>query len=94
MQFKRLEWKDHVSDNMVIGSTCYLKVYDSIRMEFRIAYKQDEDKYYLCSFGQGSIRRLKADIFDSLEEAKTAAYRIYCNEMCRLKKAMDSFVVE
>lgn len=63
-------------------------------MEFRIAYKQDEGKYYLCSFGQGSIRRLKADIFDSLDEAKKAAYRIYCNEMYRLKKAIDSFVVE
>lgn len=93
MKFKELEWKDIISDGVIISSTCDVKVYGySIKMEFRISYKQDEEKYYLCSFGQGSIRRLKPDIFDSLEEAKSAAYRIYSNEMERIKRAVDYLV--
>lgn len=94
MKFKELEWKDVISDGVIISSTCEVKVYGYvIRMEFRISYKQDEEKYYLCSFGQGSIRRLKPGIFDSLEGAKSAAYRIYSHEMERIKKAVDYMVV-
>ena len=94
MRFKELEWKDIISDGVIISSTCDVKVYGCvIRMEFRISYKKDEDRYYLCSFGQGSIRRLKADVFDSLEGAKSAAYRIYSYEMERIKKAVDCLVV-
>ena len=79
---------------VVISSTCNVKVYGYvIRMEFRISYNKDEDKYYLCAFGQGSIRRLKPDVFDSLEGAKSAAYRIYSHEMERIKKAVDYMVV-
>ncbi len=94
MKFKELEWKDSISDGMIISSNCVVKVYDyAIKMEFRIAYKQDEEKYYLCSFGQGNIRRMKPDIFDSLDEAKSVAYKIYSNEMRRIKKAVDYLVV-
>lgn len=94
MKFKELEWQDIISDGVVISSTCNVKVYGYvIRMEFRISYNKDEDKYYLCSFGQGSIRRLKPDVFDSLEGAKSAAYRIYSHEMERIKKAVDYMVV-
>ena len=94
MKFKELEWKDIISDGVIISSTCEVKVYGYvIRMEFRISYKRDEEKYYLFSFGQGSIRRLKPGIFDSLEGAKSAAYRIYSHEMERIKKAVDYMVV-
>ena len=95
MKFKELEWKDSISDGVIICSNCIVKVYGySIKMEFRITYKQDEDKYYLYSFGQGSIRRLEPDVFDSLDGAKSAAYRIYSREMERIKKAVDSLVVK
>lgn len=95
MKFKELEWQDIISDGVVISSTCNVKVYGYvIRMEFRISYNKDEDKYYLCSFGQGSIRRLKPDVFDSLEGAESAAYRIYSHEMERIKKAVDCLVVD
>lgn len=94
MRFKELEWQDSISDGVVIGSSCDVKVYDyAIKIEFRISYKQDEDKYYLCSFGQGGIRRLKPEVFNTLDDAKSVACRIYSNEMERIKKAVDSFVV-
>ena len=94
MKFKELAWKDIVSDGKIIGSNCDVKVYGYvIRMEFRISFKQDEGKYYLCSYGQGSIRRLKPDVFDSLDGAKSAAYRIYSHEMGRIKKAVDDLVI-
>ena len=51
-----------------------------------------ENKYYLYSFGKGSIRRLEPERYDSVESAKNAAYRIYSNEMSRIKKAVDYLV--
>jgi len=63
-------------------------------MEFRINHEPKENKYYLYSFGKGSIRRSHPDIFDSVELAKTAAYRIYNNEMVRIKKAVDFLVAD
>ena len=94
MKFKELEWQDSILDGVVIGSSCDVMVYDYfIKMEFRISYKQNEDRYYLCSFGQGSIRRVKPEVFDTLDRAKSAACRIYSNEMERIKKAVNSFVV-
>lgn len=95
MNFKELEWEDHVSDGVIISSNCKVKVYGyDIMMEFRIAYEKNEDMYYLCSFGKGSIRRLRPDIFKTIDEAKAAAYKTYTNEMLRMKKAIDSFVIE
>ena len=36
MKFKELEWKDSISDGMIISSNCVVKVYDyAIKMEFR-----------------------------------------------------------
>lgn len=58
-------------------------------MEFKINYEPKEDKYMLYSFGKGSLRRLQPDTYDSLEEVKNVAYRIYSNEMARIKKAVD-----
>lgn len=63
-------------------------------MEFRIDHEPKENKYYLYSFGKGGIRRLQPDIFEVVDEAKSAAYRIYNNEMDRIKKAVDSFIIE
>ncbi|MBO5146813.1 MAG: hypothetical protein J6C19_15010 [Lachnospiraceae bacterium] len=95
MQFKELEWEEHISDGIIISSNCKVRVYGyDIIIEFRISYDKKEDKYCLCSFGIGSIRRIRPDIFSNIDEAKTAAYRIYCNEMCRMKKAIDSFVLK
>lgn len=91
MQFKELEWLDIVSDGVIVSSHCIVRVYDSIRMEFRINHEKTENVYYLHSFGKGSIRRLQPEKFNSVEDAKMAAYRIYNNEMCRMRKAIDLF---
>lgn len=95
MQFKKLEWKDITSDGVIVKSDCKIKVYDyDIVIEFSIYHEKKENKYSLYSFGKGSIRRLQADIFDSIDEAKNAAYKIYNNEMLRMKNAIDSFLIE
>ena len=49
--------------------------------------------YYLYAFGKGSIRRLQPEKCGSVESAKNVAYRIYSNEMERIKKAVDYLVV-
>jgi len=36
---------------------------------------------------------LQPEKFDSVEIAKNAAYRIYSNEMVRIKKAVDYLVI-
>lgn len=89
MQFKDLEWKDVVSDGVTICSHCEINLCGVIKMEFRIEHEQKENKYDLYSFGKGSIRRLKPEKHDSVESAKNAAYRIYSNEMTKIKKAID-----
>ncbi len=65
-----------------------------IKIEFRINYEPKENRYYLYSFGRGSMRRLKPDIYDSAETAKEEAYKIYSKEMIRIKKAVDSLVID
>ncbi len=92
MRFKELEWKDIKSDGAVVCSHCEMNLCGVVKIEFRINYEPEEDKYCLYSFGKGSIRRLKPDIFDSLEGAKSAAYRIYSHEMEKIKKAVDCMV--
>ena len=92
MQFKDLEWKDIVSDGIIVCSTYELNICGWIKIEFRINHEPDEDKYYLYSFGRGNIRRTQPDKYDSVESAKNAAYRIYSAEMTRLKKAIDFLV--
>ena len=89
MRFKDLEWKDIISDGTVVCSNCRINLFDVINMEFKINYEPKEDKYMLYSFGKGSLRRLQPDTYDSLEEVKNVAYRIYNNEMARIKKAVD-----
>lgn len=93
MQFKELEWRDIVSDGTVVCSNCKVNLCGVISMEFNINHEPKENKYILYSFGKGSIRRLKPNIYNSLDEAKNAAYRIYSNEMARIKKAVDYLVV-
>lgn len=87
-------WKDTISDGIFICSHCDIKLCGWIKMEFRIDHEPKENKYYLYSFGKGGIRRLQPDIFEVVDEAKSAAYRIYNNEMDRIKKAVDSFIIE
>lgn len=93
MQFKELEWRDIVSDGTVVCSNCKINLCGIISMEFNINHDPKENKYILYSFGKGSIRRLKPDIYNSLDEAKNAAYRIYSNEIARIKKAVDYLMV-
>lgn len=93
MQFKELEWRDIVSDGTVVCSNCKINLCGVISMEFNINHDPKENKYILYSFGKGSIRRLKPDIYNSLDEAKNAAYRIYSNEIARIKKAVDYLMV-
>ena len=92
MQFKELEWKDHISDDVIVCSHCEINLCGWIKIEFRINHEPKENKYYLYSFGKGSIRRLEPERYDSVESAKNAAYRIYSNEMARIKKAVDYLV--
>jgi hypothetical protein len=94
MQFKDLEWKDVISENMTVCSHCMVNLCGWIKIEFKINREPREDKYYLYCFGKGSVRRLKPEKYDSLESAKNAAYRIYSNEMLRIKKAVDCLVAE
>lgn len=89
MKFKELEWKDIISDDVIICSHCEINLCGVIRIEFRINHELKEDKYYLYSFGKGSVRKLEPEMFDSVDGAKDAAYRIYSYEMERIKKAVD-----
>lgn len=93
MQFKELEWKDIISDGVIICSTCQISMCGWIKIEFRINYEPKENRYYLYSFGKGSMRKLKPDIYASVETAKEEAYKIYSKEMTRIKKTVDSFVI-
>ena len=94
MQFKDLEWKDIMSDDVIVCSHCEINLCGVIKIEFRINYEPKENKYMLYSFGKGSIRRLEPERYDSVELAKNMAYRIYSNEMERIKKAVDFLVAE
>lgn len=89
MQFKELEWKDIVSDGLIVCSNCRINLCGVVKMEFKINHEPKENKYILYSFGKGSLRKLQPDIYDSLEEAKNAAYRMYNDEMAKIKKAVD-----
>lgn len=93
MQFKDLEWMDVVSDGVIICSTYELNLCGWIKIEFKINHEPKENKYILYAFGKGSVRRLRPEKYDSIESAKNAAYRIYSNEMARIKKAVDFLVV-
>ena len=94
MKFKELEWKDIISDGVVVCSHCEINLCGVVRIDFRANHNLEENKYYLYSFGKGSVRRLQPERFDSVEDAKGAAYRIYSHEMERIKKAVDYLVVE
>lgn len=63
-------------------------------MEFKINHDPKENKYYLYTFGKGSLRRLEPEECDSIESAKNIAYRNYSNEMARIKKAVDFLVAD
>lgn len=94
MQFKELEWKDIISDGVTVCSHCEINLCGVIKIEFRIDHESKESKYYLYCFGKGSLRRLQPERYDSVELAKNAAYRIYSNEMARIKKAVDYLVAD
>lgn len=94
MQFKDLEWEDIISDGVIACSTYELNICGWIKIEFRINHEPKENKYYLYSFGKGSIRRLMPEKYGSVESAKNAAYRIYSNEMSKIKKAIDYLITE
>ena len=93
MQFKQLEWRDIISDGVFVCSVCEIKICGWIKIEFRINYEPKENVYYLYSFGKCNIRRTQPELFDTVDEAKTAAYGIYNNEMSRIKKTID-FMIE
>lgn len=94
MQFKELVWKDVISDSMVVCSHCEINLCGAIKMEFCINYEPEENKYLLYTFGKGSLRRLQPEKFDTVELAKNKAYRVYSNEMSRIKKAVDYLVAD
>ena len=94
MQFKELEWKDIISDGVTVCSHCEINLCGVIKIEFKINHEPKENKYYLYAFGKGSLRRLQSEKHDSVESAKNAAYRIYSNEMARIKKAVDYLVAD
>lgn len=93
MQFKDLDWKDVISDGVVVCSRCEINLCGWLRIEFKINHEAEENKYCLYSFGKGGIRRLEPEKYGSVELAKNVAYRIYSNEMARIKKAID-FLIE
>lgn len=93
MLFKDLEWKDIISENIIVSSACEINLCGWIHIEFKINHDPEDDKYMLYAFGKGSARRLKPEKYGSAESAKNAAYRIYSSEMERIKKAVDFLVV-
>ena len=94
IEFKELEWKDFISDNVIVCSHCEINLCGWIKIEFRIDHEPKENKYLLYTFGKGSLRRLKPEKHDSIELAKNAAYRLYSNEMERIKKSVDYLVAK
>lgn len=92
MQFKDLEWKDVISDGVIVCSHCEINLCGVIKMEFKINHEPEENKYLLYCFGKGSVRRLQPEKCDSVESAKNVAYKIYSNEMARIKRAVDCLV--
>ena len=94
MEFKELVWKDITSDGVIVCSHCDINLCGWIKIEFRIDHEPKENKYLLYTFGKGSLRRLQPEKYDSVETAKNMAYRIYSNEMVRIKKAIDFLVAD
>lgn len=94
MNFKEIKWEDHFKDDRLISSNCYIRVYSSIKVEIYITYDEKEDNYEIRTFGYGTLRKLVTERYKTIDEAKTAAYKIYNNEMFRMKKAIDSFIEE
>lgn len=94
MQFKDLEWKDVISDDVIVCSHCEINLCGVIKMEFRINHEPEENKHILYCFGKGSLRRLQPEKYDSIELAKNAAYRAYSNEMARIKKVVGYLVAD
>lgn len=94
MQFKELAWKDITSDGVIVCSHCDINLCGIIKIEFRINHEPKENKYYLYTFGKGSLRRLEPEKYDFVELAKNKAYRTYSNEMARIKKAVDFLVAD
>ena len=93
MQFKDLEWEDVVSGGVIVCSHCEINLCGWIKVEFKINHEPKENKYLLYCFGKGSIRKLQPEKYDSVESAKNTAYKVYDNEMVRIKKAVDYLVV-
>lgn len=93
MRFKDLEWKDIVSDNVIVSSHCIINLCGVIKIEFQINYGPKANQYNLYAFGKGSIRRLQPEKCGSVEPAKNVAYKIYSNEVERIKRAVDYLVV-
>lgn len=93
MRFKDLEWKDVVFDNVIINSQCKINLCEWIKLTFCINYESEEDQYYLYAYGNDQINKLSPEKCGSVESAKNVAYRIYSNEMEKIKKAVDYLVV-
>ncbi len=70
MQFKDLEWKNIISNGVIVCSTYKLNLCGWIRIEFKINHEPEEDKYMLYSFGKGSIRRLELKSMVQLNRQK------------------------
>ena len=87
-----MKFKDAVSGNMVVSSHCMINLCGVIKIEFQINHDPKDNQYYLYAFGKGSIRRLSPEKCGSVESAKNMAYRMYSNEMARIKKAVDYLV--
>lgn len=93
MRFKYLEWKDVISEGEFVCSHCKINLCSVIEITFCINHELEDGKYYLYTYGKGSLRRLKPEKYGSIESAKNAAYRIYSNEMARIKKSVEYLMV-
>lgn len=92
MKFKELKWEDRMEDGVVTWSTCDINICGMFTIEFRVNYDFRDERFYLYAFGKGKIRRLTPEPCDSIEHGKSMAYKIYNDEMIRIKKTIDCLV--
>ena len=57
MRFKELEWKDSISEGIIICSSCQMNICGYIKIEFRIEHQKKEDAYNIYNDEMCKIKK-------------------------------------